>query len=265
MTKPPDNDSTPTSLALVPGDPERLFIPQDPFRVSWRERVAVLGSVVAVLAIVSAIGFILRPRAMLELVALFPPTFFAAGKFLPLWGITGQSQFGPYELGLYVWMLDTMLVIALVYGIQLFYRIGPLKRGLDQAQTRAGLVLIAYPSMRRAAIAGVFFFVLFPIAGTGAVGATFIGILLGLHRVALIVIVSSGGLVGGLGMAFAASNFRQQVLELEELQEDPTLKYLIVGAVLLALVVFMWWASRVYQRAVDSARSQAVASKPDPS
>jgi uncharacterized membrane protein len=264
MKTPNTEAETSASRALVPGDPERLFIPQDPFRVSWRERMTVLGTVLAILAIGSAIGWIVRPRAMLELVALFPPTFFAAGKFLPLWGITGQSQFGPYELGLFVWMLDTLIVIVLVYGIQLFYRIGPLKRGLDKAQARAGLVLIAYPRMRRAAIAGVFCFVLFPIAGTGAVGATFIGILLGLHRLALIFIVSAGGLVGGLGMAFAASNFRHQVLELEALQEDPTLKYLIVGAVLVGLVLFMWWASRVYQRAVDSARSQAVAPKPDP-
>ena len=220
------------------------------------ERIAVLGTVFAALALSSAIGWLLRPSAMLELIALIPPTFFAAGKFLPLWGITGQSQFGPYELGLVVWMLDSLIVIVLVYGLQLFYRIAPLKRALCKAQSRAGLVLIAYPKMRKAALAGVFAFVLFPIAGTGAVGATFIGILLGLHRVALIAIVSAGGLLGGLGMAFAASNFRHQVLELEALQDDPTLQYAIIGVVLLGLVLFMWWASRVYQHAVESARRQ---------
>ncbi len=264
MTTSPPDERPPSGAALVPTDPERLFIPRDPFQVGWRERVAVLGAVLAVIAAGSAIGWLVSPAAMLELAALIPPTFFAAGKFLPLWGITGKSQFGPYELGLVVWMLDTFIVIGLVYGLQGLTKLPPLRRGLDRVQARAGLVLLAYPKMRKAALTGVFLFVLFPIAGTGAVGATFIGILLGLHRVALILIVSAGGLVGGMGMAYAANNFRRQVLELEALQEDPTLKYLIVGVVLLGLLLFLWWASRVYQRAVDSARESAMAPDRDP-
>ena len=239
--------------------------PQNPFDVSWPERTAVLGGVAFLLAAALGLGWIRRPEAVVELAALIPASLFAVGKFLPLWGITGKSQLGPYELGAIIGILDTLSVLVIVYALEGIYRIRRLARALDRVQESADLVLTAYPSMRRAATVGVVAFVLFPIAGTGAVGATFIGILLGMHRVRLALAVSTGGFVGGMGMAVAAVHFREQVLELRALQEQPELKYAIVGGAVAVVAAFLWWANTVYRRALAAAREAPVAPGGDPS
>lgn len=227
---------------------------RDPFDVSWRERVAVLGGVGALLLISYVVGMALAPRSTLELTGLVPASFFAAGKFLPLWGISGKSNFGPYQLGLVIWMMDTCTVLGVVYAIEGAYKVKPLKRGLERAQANARLVLAAYPRLRKAAVAGIILFVLFPVAGTGAIGAAFIGVLLGMHRGALIAAVSAGGLIGGMLMAFIAVHFENALRSLEEAQRDPTLKYIFVGAVIGAFVAGMFFLSRAYKRALDTAR-----------
>src|SRR5690606_15986394 len=107
-----------------------------------------------------------------------------------------------------------------------------------------------YPRMRKTAIAGIVLFVMFPIAGTGAIGASFIGILLGVHRARLIAAVSAGGLIGGMTMAFLAANFTTALRDLEAAQSDPTLKYLLVAAVLAVLAAAVWLLTRAYRRAL---------------
>lgn len=226
---------------------------RDPFDVTWRERVAVLGSLALVLAVAAVLGAVFAPEAALELVSLVPVSLFAVGKLLPLWGISGKSQFGPYELGLLIWILDTLSVIGLVYLLEAFYRIRRLERALARVQTNAGLVLAAYPRMRRAAVVGVVLFVLFPVAGTGALGATFLGIFLGLHRVVLIAAVSLGGCLGGFLMAFAAVHFGHAVRALQAMQTDPATKYLFLGAVALVLLGALWLGNRAFKRALAAA------------
>jgi uncharacterized membrane protein len=223
---------------------------RDPFDASWRERVVVLGGLGAALVIAYAIGMALAPRPTLELTMLVPGSFLLAGKFLPLWAISNQSQFGPYELGVVIWAMDTVTVLLIVYGLEAIYWIRPLKRWLDRVQINARLVLEAYPRMRRTATAGLVLFVMFPIAGTGAIGASFIGVLLGLHRARLIAAVSAGGLIGGMTMAFLAANFTTALRDLQAAQSDPTLKYLLVATVLGAVAAGVWLLTRAYRRAL---------------
>lgn len=234
----------------------RPSLPSDPFDVSWRERVAVLGGVGGVLLAAYALGMALNPRATLELTGLVPASFFAAGKFLPLWSISGKSNFGPYQLGVVIWLMDTCTVIGVVYAIEGAHKVRPIKRGLERVQANARLVLAAYPRLRKAAVGGVILFVLFPVAGTGSVGATFIGILLAMHRAALIAAVSVGGLIGGMLMAFIAVHFENALLSLREAQHDPTLKYVFVGAVIGLFVVGLVFLNRAYRRALESAREE---------
>ena len=54
-------------------------------------------------------------------------------------GISGSSHFGPYQLGLVIWIMDTYSVLTIVYAIEGLYAIKPLKRALDRVQTNAGL------------------------------------------------------------------------------------------------------------------------------
>ena len=230
----------------------------DPFDVTWRERAVVLGSVGAVLIAGYIAGTIYAPAATNQLLALIPASFFVAGKFLPMWAISGKSQFGPYELGVVIWAMDTFTALMIVYALEGLYWIRPLKRWLDKVQANAGLVLEAFPRIRKTAIIGLILFVLFPIAGTGAIGGAFIGVLLGLHRTRLIAAISAGGFLGGMLMAFLASNFASFLRDLEAMQADPALKYVVVGAVIVALLVGLGALTRAYHRALALAQEKSI-------
>jgi uncharacterized membrane protein len=229
----------------------------DPFDAPWRERLVVLGSMFGALALALALGLVFARDATLELFGLVPASFFAVGKFLPLWGITGKSQFGPYELGVVIWMMDTFNVVLFVYALELFYKIKPLSRWLHKVQANSALVLDAYPRLRKMSRVGLVLFVLFPIAGTGSIGATFIGILLRTPRRVLITCVSIGGLLGGMLMAFAAANFSSALQSLQGMQADPRLKYVFVGVVVALLVAGVWVMNRAYRNVLAQARCDA--------
>ena len=223
----------------------------DPFDVTWRERVFVLGSIFGALLVAFLLGLIYGRTQTLELAGLLPVTFFAAGKFLPIWGVTGQSQFSAWELGAVVWLLDTVSVLLIVYGLEGLYRFRALKRSLEKIHDNVGLVIRAYPKMRKAAVIGVVLFVLFPVAGTGAVGATFLGILLRLHRATLIIAVSIGGLFGGALMAFLAVHFANLVIRW---QNSETVQYFGIAILATLVIAGVVWLNRAHQRALKQVR-----------
>ena len=233
----------------------------DPFDADWKERVVVLGATFLLLVAGVVIGLMYAKPATQELFGLVPASFFAAGKFLPLWGISDKSNFTPYGLGLVIWVMDTVTVLIVVYSLEGFYRFERLKRGLERIQRNASLVLDAYPRIRTAAVVGVVLFVLFPVAGTGAVGGAFLGILLGLHRFVLIAAVSAGGFFGGMLMAFAASNFAGTVKSVRAMQQDPAIKYAIISAVVLGCLLLFVWLNRVYKRALAAAEQRKQAAR----
>lgn len=246
----PETTRTALPVAMVP-----TLTVRDPFDVSWRERLVVLGTLSGIVVSALILGLIYAGDATMELVGLVPASIFAVGKFLPLWGI-GASHFNPWQLGLVVWALDTCTVLIVVYGLELIYRLGPLRRVLARLQLNARLVLAAYPRLRRGAVVGVVLFVLFPMTGTGAMVGSFLGILLGLNRRVLIAAVSLGGLCGGMLMAFAAVNFHDAMLGLREAQSHPLIKWLIIATIVAALIALFWWLNRVYKRAIETAREE---------
>lgn len=227
--------------------------PTDPFDASWRERLTVLGSMGGAALVGLVLGLIYAHDATLELLGLIGASFMVAGKFLPLWGVSGESNFSAWELGVVIWLMDTGTVLILVYALEALYRCRPLKRFFTRAQANARLVLDAYPRMRKAAVVGITAFVLFPIAGTGAIGATFIGILLGMHRYRLIACVSVGGLLGGMGMAALAINFEAAMRNLQSAQRDPTTQYAVVAGLAIVAIALVWWLNRIYRKALAAA------------
>ena len=222
----------------------------DPFDATWRERVVVLGSLALAIIVSYGLGMSYARGETLELTALVPASFFVAGKFLPLWSVSGESNFGAYQLGLVIWAMDTFSVLIIVYALEGIYWIKPVKRWLERVQRNARLVLAAYPRMRRGALVGLVVFVLFPIAGTGAIGAAFIGVLLGIHRFRLIAAVSLGGFLGGMLMATLTVNFASALKDFQAMQKDPTLKYVILATIAVVVVVAFVWLTRVYRRAL---------------
>lgn len=224
-----------------------------PFDLGWRERVLVLGPLFLILGVSALLANRYASEMLQELFLLIPVAFFAVGKFLPLWGISGESSFGPYQLGAVIWALDTFSVLIFVYSFEAFYRIPFLRKVLDRVNHNMELVLEMYPRMKRASVVGVILFVLFPVSGTGALAASFIGVLLRMNRLVLIVAVSFGGCLGGFLMAFLASNFGSALESFEALQQNPTYKYAVLGGFWALLALLLFAANRMFRHALEKA------------
>src|SRR5690606_194518 len=93
-------------------------------------------------------------------------------------------------------------------------------------------------------------FVLFPISGTGALAASVAGLLLGMHRAVLITAVSVGGLIGGLLMAFLASNFASAMQSFQAVQNNPSSRYWILLALVLVIAAAVYAINRAFRRAL---------------
>src|SRR5690606_31691773 len=113
---------------------------RDPYDVTWRERMLVLGGTSGLVLVGLVLGLLYAHEPTAELIGLIPASVVAIGKFLPLWGI-GKSHFTPWQLGVVIWALDTCTVLVVVYGMEGLYRIGPLKRTVLKVQANARLVL----------------------------------------------------------------------------------------------------------------------------
>jgi uncharacterized membrane protein len=218
--------------------------------VTWRERSLVLGITFALVVTAFGFAYMIDPAKANETLVLIPTSFFAAGKFLPLWALSGENELGAYELGALIWAMDTFTVIMIVYSLEAFYGIHPFRRALDKVNGNAQLVLTAFPRMRKAAVVGIVLFVLFPVSGTGAVGASFIGVLLGMHRLRLIAAVSAGGFIGGMSMAFLTTHFGSALESFQAAQKDSTVKYLILAGLILSVLIVVVIANRAFKKAV---------------
>lgn len=201
-----------------------------------------LGTCLGLIALALALGFALRPRETSLLLGLMAASFFGLGKFLPLVA-TQEETFGYYDLGLVIWFMDTLTVLLLVYSVEALYRWGAAARLLRRIQDKAAIVIEAFPRFRRYAFVGLVLFVQFPVSGTGAIGGTFVGVLLHLHRGRIIAAVCLGGLLGGMGMAFLSERFGRAI---EAYQDNPWIIALLV-ALLLGAILAM---NHAYRRAL---------------
>lgn len=211
-------------------------------RASARERWLVLGTCLGLIALALGLGLALWPRETHLLLGLMVATFFFLGKFLPLVA-TQEPTFGFYDLGLVIWAMDTFTVLLLVYSVQALYRWGFAARLLRRIQDKAAVVIEAFPRFRRYAFIGLVLFVQFPVSGTGAIGGTFVGVLLHLHRGRIIAAVCLGGLLGGMGMAFLSERFGHAI---EAYKDNPWVIAALV-ALLLAAIAAM---NVAYRRAL---------------
>jgi len=230
-------------------DASNILGRRNPFDAGWKERLLVLGLFYGALACGIVLGLIFANGPTKELFALVPISFFAAGKFLPLWAL-GSDHFGFYELGVLIWIMDTSTVLVVVYSIEAIYKIPGVGKGLMKVQANAGIVLDAFPWIRKFALIGIVLFVLFPVSGTGAIGGSLLGALLGLHRYKIIAAVSVGGCLGGLCMAFLAKHFGEA---LKSFRNNPYLIALLILSVILAL----WGLNRAYKKALVRSKLRA--------
>lgn len=167
-------------------------------------------------------------------------TFFfltVPGKYVVFWGLTPSSPLGPWGLAVLGLVADTLLGLALGALLGPLGRLRGLGPWLKRAHERAAEVLREYPGLRRMAFWGVTLFVFLPLPGTGAVGGTFAGQLMGLSRTATVVAIALGS---ALTLVLFATLATVMGARAKELIEDP--KVAVLSA--LALAFFVWLAYR---------------------
>lgn len=222
-----------------------------------RECGAVLWLVVAGVVFSLLYGLISSPRATAELGGLLLVSFAGVGKLLPLWSLSGQSSFGPYQLGLTVWASEVCIVLLVVHGAETLNRFGVFRRGLASVQHKAARMLGAYPSMQRATLFAVAFFVLLPLPGTGALVGSFIGVLLDVRRRTLVATVAVGSFLGSMGVAFAVVHCGDAVTRLAAARGEPTILYPVLATGLALACAAGYWLTRAHRRTANAVSSSA--------
>jgi uncharacterized membrane protein len=170
-------------------------------------------------------------------------SFFLAGKFIVLGASVPDNPFSCWELALLITYMDTLTGIILVYNMDVLFRIprlGPVLWGL-RAKARQALVANAW--LRKLSYLGVIIFVTFPISGTGAIGGSFLGKFMGLHRLPHLLAIGMGGAVGGFSMATLAASVGEENARVL-VQENPYL----TGVALLLLILVLAWLGRLFFR-----------------
>ncbi len=117
------------------------------------------------------------------------------GKFVVFWGCSKTSPLGPWGLvvlGIFVDLVFALTLATLLQPLGRLPRVGP---WLKRAHDRAATVLEEYPRLGRMAFVGVTLFVFLPLPGTGVIGGTFAGQLLGLTRSQTVAAIGLGSLL----------------------------------------------------------------------
>ena len=185
--------------------------------------------------------------------------FTVMGKFAALAGVGGDSIFNPWELATLVVYMDVMIATVLVLNLPRLYRlpgIGPAledlaEHGLHMLETRRWLGRVTF--------LGVAMFVMFPLTGTGAIGGSIFGRLLGLPARRTLAAITMGSLIGSFTMAaFAGTLSHVFTRELRN-----SWQFQAVGLSVLVLVVgVLWWR---YQKLTETFRKRRAANREDAS
>jgi uncharacterized membrane protein len=216
-----------------------------------RKRLFLWGPAMVAVAILLSVGVFRDWSALGSLVITVVTTFFAAGKFIILTGAADLTEFGPWELALMVFAMDVITASLLAFNLDVFYRIPQMGPSLRRLQDYGRYTLRKKPWLRRLSFVGIVFFVLFPVAATGAVGGSILGRLLGMRPYRLVLAIATGSLLGCATMAAGAHTIRDAA---DSMQHDPWFR--AAGfAVIVLLVALLWMRYRSIQREMESLRA----------
>lgn len=183
-------------------------------------------------------------------IALASATF--AGKFIVLRGLHADGLFtSPYHLVPLIVFLDMFTATMAVYNMPFLYRIPKLGKRIHAMKGTGERTLKRNPWMRKVTFLAVVAFVTFPLAGTGAIGGSLIGRLLGLSRARTLLGIFVGANVGGLVMAGLADVFGDS---LRNFKDNPVS---LIGGILVVGGAGYW----LYRRA----KADTGSSTPEPS
>lgn len=175
-----------------------------------------------------------------------------AGAFLTIVGptiILGRAVGGDYVFQeLNTWHLVMVAAFMTVvtaffwtYNLDLFERLPRLGPVLQRARARMAANLAEHRWIRRLAVVGVGLFVLMPMPGSGTVGGSLVGRIVGLTRRASFVAVTVGGVLVTLIYGYFSN-------ELTRLSESYQLSTPVKIGLGLAFVASMWLIGKLIVR-----------------
>lgn len=219
-------------------------------RLKW---VTFLGPIIATVVLLALAWVFSGPEKAFLLIGWAVAIFTVMGKFAVLAGVGGDSLFNPWELATLVVYMDVMIATVLVLNLPRLYRVpgfGPAledlaEHGLHLLETRRWLGRITF--------LGVSMFVMFPLTGTGAIGGSIFGRLLGLSARRTLAAIAIGSMIGSFTMAaFAGTLSHVFTRELRN-----SWQFQAVGlSVLVVVVGVLWWR---YKKLTETFRKRRAA------
>ncbi|MGE0190831.1 MAG: small multi-drug export protein [Planctomycetota bacterium] len=167
---------------------------------------------------------------------------------------------GTWDLALIVMWVNAASAFFYTWNLDLLERVPKIGPALHQMREDAQLTVTERPWIRRLSTVGVGMFVISPLPGSGALGGSIVGRLIGLSRRATALAVTWAGVIVCLVYAMLGEKVRKAV-------EDVPLWIKIGGGVLgLALIwLFLRWLRRAAARTADEVRARQEAGQPAPS
>jgi uncharacterized membrane protein len=158
------------------------------------------------------------------------------GKLAIFGGLAESSPLDPWGVALLSVAVDAVLAISLALGLSPILRLPRIGTWLRGAHARAAAVLTDYPRLKRMAFWGAALFVALPLPGSGWIGGTFAGQLVGLSRPRGVAAIVIGSTVVSVVFASLASVLGQ---EAEVMLRNP---WIVAGGLVvsLALVWLLW-------------------------
>jgi uncharacterized membrane protein len=162
------------------------------------------------------------------------------GKFAVFGGLAPDSPLDPWGVAVLGVVVDTFLAMTLALGLAPFMRLPGIGAWLRSAHESASKALSEYPRLKRMAFWGAALFVALPVPGSGWMGGTFAGQLLGLSRLMGIAAIAVGTALVTLTFAGMAALLGD---EAAAILRSPW----IFAAGFVALILLVWILWRRFQ------------------
>jgi len=219
---------------------------------AWKT-AALVGPLFVAVLVPATIGVFLGVGPLQRFVANSFIASFFLGKFVIVKGIAGSGT-SPMQYAILVIYLDMLVATFLTFNLDYAYRFPYVGRRLEALQDYGQEVVAERPWVRKVTFLGVVLFVMFPLTGTGAVGGSIFGRLLGLTRVRTLTGIFVGSVLGCVGMALLAEGL--SALLPDEVRQSVWFE--VTGIAFLSLLVlFLWLRSRKVEKLRRERRSAA--------
>lgn len=176
----------------------------------------------------------------------------ATAMLADLAAVVGRTPDDPllaYVIAGLITYMDICTAMLVAYNLDWLYRLPWVGDKLRGMAASSGEIMRAFPWIGRTTFLGCMLFVAFPVSGTGAIGGTLLGKLMGFTTRRTMSAIALGAVCGAFGLAMAA---QQASANIQVLMGN---KLLGLG-VLAAFLAFFGWLNWVVQAKVKALRAE---------